>query len=107
MLAWILKHAGRHPNFLIGGIAPDLEVSAHFEPRGELFVIEADEYDTAFFDKRSKFVHYHARTAIVHNREFDHADIFTGLAASETQIQHFGRTIPNNGAILRPDNSPA
>lgn len=107
MLAWILKHAGRHPNFLIGGIAPDLEVSAHFDPRGELFVIEADEYDTAFFDKRSKFVHYHARTAILHNLEFDHADIFPDLAAIETQFHHFVRTIPNNGAILRPADSPA
>ncbi|HLR81589.1 MAG TPA: UDP-N-acetylmuramate:L-alanyl-gamma-D-glutamyl-meso-diaminopimelate ligase [Paenalcaligenes sp.] len=107
MLAWILKHAGLRPNFLIGGIAPDLEVSAHFDPQGEFFVIEADEYDTAFFDKRSKFVHYHARTAILHNLEFDHADIFPDLEAIETQFHHFVRTLPGNGAILRPQDSPA
>ncbi len=107
MLAWILRYAGHHPNFLIGGIAPDLQVSAHFEPQGKLFVIEADEYDTAFFDKRSKFVHYHARTAILHNLEFDHADIFPDLAAIETQFHHFVRTIPAHGAILRPAHSAA
>src|SRR5699024_10287216 len=107
MLAWILKHAGLEPNVLIGGIAPDLEVSVHFDAVSDFVVIESDVYDTAFFDKRSKFVHYHARTAILHNLEFDHADIFTDLEAIETQFHHFVRTLPGNGAILRPQNSPA
>jgi|SRR5690625_1153846 len=107
MLAWILQHAGLAPNFLIGGIAPDLEVSAKYDENGRFFVIEADEYDTAFFDKRSKFVHYHARTAILHNLEYDHADIFPDLAAIETQFHHFVRTIPRAGDIIRPQDSPA
>src|SRR5690606_19502760 len=73
MLAWILDHAGKRPNFLIGGIADNLKVSARYQPERHLFVIEADEYDTAFFDKRSKFVHYRPRTAILNNLEYDHA----------------------------------
>src|SRR5690606_27139171 len=81
MLAWILEHAGRRPNFLIGGIADDLKVSARYHDAQDLFVIEADEYDTAFFDKRSKFVHYRPRTAVLNNLEYDHADIFPDLAA--------------------------
>ena len=76
MLAWILQCAGKKPNFLIGGVAPGLEVSARFDAAQPFFVIEADEYDTAFFDKRSKFVHYRPRTAILNNLEYDHADIF-------------------------------
>ena len=80
MLAWILERAGRRPGFLIGGLPSDFGVSARATD-SELFVIEADEYDTAFFDKRSKFVHYHPRTAILNNLEFDHADIFDDLAA--------------------------
>ncbi|MCC2597057.1 UDP-N-acetylmuramate:L-alanyl-gamma-D-glutamyl-meso-diaminopimelate ligase [Pusillimonas sp. MFBS29] len=102
MLAWILEHAGRQPNFLIGGIADDLQVSARYQADRSLFVIEADEYDTAFFDKRSKFVHYRPRTAILNNLEFDHADIFPDLAAIETQFHHLVRTIASQGRIIRP-----
>ncbi|HLS21917.1 MAG TPA: UDP-N-acetylmuramate:L-alanyl-gamma-D-glutamyl-meso-diaminopimelate ligase [Paenalcaligenes sp.] len=107
MLAWILQQAGLDPNFLIGGVAPDLQVSARYQPQSKYFVIEADEYDTAFFDKRSKFVHYHARTAILNNLEFDHADIFPDLAAIETQFHHFVRTLPQSGTLIRPADSPA
>jgi UDP-N-acetylmuramate: L-alanyl-gamma-D-glutamyl-meso-diaminopimelate ligase len=99
MLAWILDCAGRKPGFLIGGIAPDLQVSARSSSE-PVFVIEADEYDTAFFDKRSKFVHYRPRTAILNNLEFDHADIFNDLASIERQFHHFVRTIPSSGRIL-------
>lgn len=107
MLAWILEHAGRAPNFLIGGIARDLKVSARYRPGQSLFVIEADEYDTAFFDKRSKFVHYRPRTAILNNLEYDHADIFPDLPAIETQFHHLVRTIPAQGCIVAPDGSVA
>jgi UDP-N-acetylmuramate: L-alanyl-gamma-D-glutamyl-meso-diaminopimelate ligase len=99
MLAWILECAGRKPGFLIGGIAQDLKVSAR-SSTDSCFVIEADEYDTAFFDKRSKFVHYRPRTAILNNLEFDHADIFGDLAAIERQFHHFVRTVPGSGRIL-------
>ena len=97
MLAWILEHAGLEPGFLIGGVPQNFGVSARTSDT-PFFVIEADEYDTAFFDKRSKFVHYPARTAILNNLEFDHADIFPDLAAIETQFHHFVRTLPANGA---------
>ncbi|HCN70439.1 MAG TPA: UDP-N-acetylmuramate:L-alanyl-gamma-D-glutamyl-meso-diaminopimelate ligase [Pusillimonas sp.] len=107
MLAWILTQAGLKPNFLIGGIAPGLKVSAHYDPASSIFVIEADEYDTAFFDKRSKFVHYRPRTVVLNNLEFDHADIFSDLAAIETQFHHLVRMIPSNGLIIRPTNAPA
>ncbi len=99
MLAWIFECAGRNPGFLIGGIAPDLKVSAR-SSSSAWFVIEADEYDTAFFDKRSKFVHYRPKTAILNNLEFDHADIFADLADIERQFHHFVRTIPGSGRIL-------
>jgi UDP-N-acetylmuramate: L-alanyl-gamma-D-glutamyl-meso-diaminopimelate ligase len=99
MLAWILACAGRNPGFLIGGIAPDLAVSAR-TTSANAFVIEADEYDTAFFDKRSKFVHYRPRTAILNNLEFDHADIFVDLAAIERQFHHFVRTVPSSGRMV-------
>jgi UDP-N-acetylmuramate: L-alanyl-gamma-D-glutamyl-meso-diaminopimelate ligase len=99
MLAWILEHAGRSPGFLIGGVPSDFDISAR-AGASELFVIEADEYDTAFFDKRSKFVHYSARTAILNNLEFDHADIFDDLAAIERQFHHFVRIIPRSGLIV-------
>ncbi|MFC4296615.1 UDP-N-acetylmuramate:L-alanyl-gamma-D-glutamyl-meso-diaminopimelate ligase [Castellaniella hirudinis] len=102
MLAWIFEQSGRPANFLIGGVAPDLGVSARFDPARRHFVIEADEYDTAFFDKRSKFVHYHPRTAILNNLEYDHADIFPDLAAIETQFHHLVRTVPASGHIIRP-----
>ena len=101
MLAWILEQAGLEPGFLIGGIPENFGVSARLNPqRSSFFVVEADEYDTAFFDKRSKFVHYPARTAILNNLEFDHADIFPDLAAIETQFHHFVRTLPASGLIV-------
>ena len=99
MLAWILERAGRSPGFLIGGVPLDFPVSARHTD-SPLFVIEADEYDTAFFDKRSKFVHYGARTAILNNIEFDHADIFDDLASIERQFHHFVRTVPKSGLIV-------
>ncbi|WP_447981002.1 UDP-N-acetylmuramate:L-alanyl-gamma-D-glutamyl-meso-diaminopimelate ligase [Achromobacter kerstersii] len=107
MLAWILEAAGLAPNFLIGGVAQDLQVSARYDPARRPFVIEADEYDTAFFDKRSKFVHYRPRTAILNNLEYDHADIFPDLAAIEMQFHHLVRTIPGSGRIVRPTHSDA
>ena len=99
MLAWILMAAGRNPGFLIGGVAPDLKVSARSTDAVH-FVIEADEYDTAFFDKRSKFVHYRPKTAVLGNLEFDHADIFGDLAAIERQFHHLVRTIPSSGRLV-------
>jgi len=99
MLAWILEHAGMNPGFLIGGVPQDFAVSARLTS-SPFFVIEADEYDTAFCDKRSKFVHYGARTAILNNLEFDHADIFSDLAAIETQFHHFVRILPRSGLIV-------
>ncbi len=99
MLAWILEHAGLEPGFLVGGVPRNFGVSARLSS-GAFFVIEADEYDTAFFDKRSKFVHYRARTAILNNLEFDHADIFPDLEAIETQFHHFVRTLPGEGLIV-------
>jgi UDP-N-acetylmuramate:L-alanyl-gamma-D-glutamyl-meso-diaminopimelate ligase len=99
MLAWILECAGRKPGFLIGGVPQNFKVSARHSD-SDLFVIEADEYDTAFFDKRSKFVHYRPRTAILNNLEFDHADIFPDLGAIETQFHHLVRTIPASGRVV-------
>jgi UDP-N-acetylmuramate: L-alanyl-gamma-D-glutamyl-meso-diaminopimelate ligase len=99
MLAWILEHGGLKPGFLIGGVPQNFGVSARLSDT-PFFVIEADEYDTAFFDKRSKFVHYPARTAVLNNLEFDHADIFADLAAIETQFHHFVRTLPSTGRIV-------
>ena len=99
MLAWILDCAGRNPGFLIGGVPNDFPVSARFTASAP-FVIEADEYDTAFFDKRSKFVHYHPTTAILNNLEFDHADIFDDLAAIERQFHHLVRIMPRSGLIV-------
>ena len=99
MLAWMLEHAGLEPGFLIGGVPENFGISARIG-REPFFVIEADEYDTAFFDKRSKFVHYLPRTAILNNLEFDHADIFPDLAAIETQFHHLVRTVPANGLIV-------
>jgi UDP-N-acetylmuramate: L-alanyl-gamma-D-glutamyl-meso-diaminopimelate ligase len=99
MLAWILEHSGQEPGFLVGGVPMNFGVSARLG-KGKAFVIEADEYDTAFFDKRSKFVHYRPRTAILNNLEFDHADIFADLAAIETQFHHLVRTVPASGRIV-------
>ena len=108
MLAWILEYAGLAPGFLIGGVPQNFAVSARLPqaPKQDqnsvspFFVIEADEYDTAFFDKRSKFVHYHPRTAVLNNLEFDHADIFDDLAAIEKQFHHLVRTVPQAGLVV-------
>jgi UDP-N-acetylmuramate: L-alanyl-gamma-D-glutamyl-meso-diaminopimelate ligase len=99
LLAWILEEAGLNPGFLVGGVPQGFGVSARLTD-SPFFVIEADEYDTAFCDKRSKFVHYRPRTTILNNLEFDHADIFTDLAAIETQFHHLVRTLPCNGLIV-------
>lgn len=99
MVAWILESAGLQPGFLVGGVPLNFGVSAKLG-RGKCFVIEADEYDTAFFDKRSKFVHYRPRTAVLNNLEFDHADIFDNLAAIERQFHHLLRTVPASGRVL-------
>ncbi|MBT9489648.1 MAG: UDP-N-acetylmuramate:L-alanyl-gamma-D-glutamyl-meso-diaminopimelate ligase [Rubrivivax sp.] len=99
MLAWMLDQAGLQPGFLVGGVPQNFGVSARLGT-GKTFVIEADEYDTAFFDKRSKFVHYRPRTAILNNLEFDHADIFADLAAIETQFHHLVRTVPASGRLV-------
>ncbi|MGH6639003.1 MAG: UDP-N-acetylmuramate:L-alanyl-gamma-D-glutamyl-meso-diaminopimelate ligase, partial [Polaromonas sp.] len=99
MLAWILEQAGLQPGFLVGGVPLNFGVSARLG-QGNTFVIEADEYDTAFFDKRSKFVHYRPRTAILNNLEFDHADIFDDLAAIERQFHHLVRTVPSQGRVV-------
>ena len=99
MLAWILEDAKLDPGFLIGGIPQNFAISARLT-ESPFFVIEADEYDTAFFDKRSKFVHYRPRTVVLNNLEFDHADIFADLAAIETQFHHLIRTVPGNGLIV-------
>jgi len=99
MLAWILEDAGKKPGFLIGGIASNFNESARLGD-SKFFVVEADEYDTAFFDKRSKFVHYHPRTLILNNLEYDHADIFSDLEAIKLQFHHLIRTVPGNGRII-------
>ncbi|ARU87175.1 UDP-N-acetylmuramate:L-alanyl-gamma-D-glutamyl-meso-diaminopimelate ligase [Pseudomonas sp. M30-35] len=101
MLAWVLEHAGLSPGFLIGGVPQNFGISARLGDT-PFFVIEADEYDSAFFDKRSKFVHYRPRTAILNNLEFDHADIFPDLASIERQFHHLVRTIPSQGLVIHP-----
>ena len=101
MLAWILEHQGFNPGFLIGGIPLNFGISARLG-ESDFFVIEADEYDSAFFDKRSKFVHYRPRTAILNNLEYDHADIFPDLDAIKKQFHHLVRTIPSQGLIISP-----
>lgn len=111
MLAKILDSAGYHPGYLIGGVPQDFGISARLggtAPDGkQYFVIEADEYDTAFFDKRSKFVHYHPRTLVVNNLEYDHADIFDDLAAIQKQFHHVIRTVPAEGLIISPPDEAA
>jgi len=101
MLTWILEYAGLEPGYLVGGVPKNFSCSARLG-RQPYFVIEADEYDSAFFDKRSKFIHYHARTAILGNLEFDHADIFPDLGAIQTQFHHLIKTIPRNGLVISP-----
>ncbi|VAX07868.1 UDP-N-acetylmuramate:L-alanyl-gamma-D-glutamyl-meso-diaminopimelate ligase [hydrothermal vent metagenome] len=101
LLAWILEDAGMSPGFLIGGVPQNFGISARLG-NTSFFVVEADEYDTAFFDKRSKFVHYRPRTLILNNLEFDHADIFDDLAAIQRQFHHLVRTVPGSGQIIIP-----
>ena len=101
MLAWLLHDAGLDPGFLIGGVPQDFGLSARLGG-GRYFVVEADEYDTAFFDKRSKFVHYRPRTLIINNLEFDHADIFDDLGQIQRQFHHLVRTVPGSGQIIHP-----
>jgi UDP-N-acetylmuramate: L-alanyl-gamma-D-glutamyl-meso-diaminopimelate ligase len=105
MLTWILEYAGFNPNFLIGGVPENFGVSARFTG-SDFFVIEADEYDTAFFDKRAKFIHYHARTLILNNLEFDHADIYHSLAEIQRQFQYLLRTVAADGKIVAAKNEP-
>jgi len=106
MLTWILEHSGYEPGFLVGGVLGNFDLSARLG-ESQFFVVEADEYDSAFFDKRSKFVHYHPRTLIINNIEFDHADIFDDLEAIKRQFHHLIRTVPGNGSIMILDNDPA
>lgn len=102
MLAWLLERSGRAPGFLIGGVAENFGLSARLS-ESDLFVIEADEYDTAFFDKRSKFVHYRPRTLIINNIELDHVDIFADIAAIRREFHHLVRTLPGDGQIIVRD----
>lgn len=106
MLACILDYAGKEPGFLIGGVPTHFECSTSLG-KGEWFVIEADEYDSAFFDKRPKFMHYRPQVAILNNLEFDHADIFPNLAAIQQQFQHFLKTIPSDGVVIKPRDDRA
>jgi UDP-N-acetylmuramate: L-alanyl-gamma-D-glutamyl-meso-diaminopimelate ligase len=105
MLAWILEYAKLKPGFLVGGIPANFDISARLGD-APFFVVEADEYDTAFFDKRSKFVHYRPRTLVLNNLEFDHADIFDDLDAIKRQFHHLVRTVPGNGLIIAPVDDP-
>jgi UDP-N-acetylmuramate: L-alanyl-gamma-D-glutamyl-meso-diaminopimelate ligase len=106
LLAWILEHAGLEPGFLVGGVPKNFGLSARLG-QAPFFVVEADEYDTAFFDKRSKFVHYRPRTLVLNNLEFDHADIFDDLPSIQRQFHHLVRTVPGNGLILVNGDDPA
>ncbi len=115
MLTWILEYAGLSPGFLVGGVPKNFDISARLNGQTAqgtrhdtpFFVVEADEYDSAFFDKRSKFVHYRPRTLIMNNLEFDHADIFPDLAAIQRQFHHLVRTVPDNGLIIAPHEQDA
>lgn len=106
MLAWLLEFGGMNPSYLIGGVPENFSTSARLTD-SNFFIIEADEYDTAFFDKRSKFVHYHPRTLVMNNLEFDHADIFDDLAAIERQFHHLVRTVPSTGQVIYPADNEA
>lgn len=105
MLAWILEYANLNPSFLIGGVPQNFNLSARLTD-SPFFVIEADEYDTAFFDKRSKFVHYHPKTLVINNLELDHIDVFDSLAQVQKQFHHLLRTVPDNGLVICPENQP-
>ncbi len=104
MLTWILQHAGLEPGYLIGGVPNNFATSSRLG-RDPFFVVEADEYDTSYFDRRSKFVHYRPRTLIINNLEYDHADIFPDLAAIQTQFHHLLRTVPGTGLVIAPEQS--
>jgi len=106
MLAFILEEAGLEPGFLIGGVATDFNTSARLG-KGSYFVVEADEYDTAFFDKRPKFMHYRPQVAILNNLEFDHADIYADLPAIQQQFHYFLKTIPRSGLVIKPRDDVA
>ena len=106
MVAWILDYAGMSPGFLIGGVPADFGLSAR-AGTSDFFVVEADEYDTAFFDKRSKFIHYRPRTLVINNLEFDHADIFPDLAAIQRQFHHLVRCVPGEGQVIHPAGATA
>ncbi|NLS12414.1 UDP-N-acetylmuramate:L-alanyl-gamma-D-glutamyl-meso-diaminopimelate ligase [Vibrio sp. SM6] len=106
MLTWILEHCGYQPGFLVGGVLGNFGVSARLG-ESDFFVVEADEYDSAFFDKRSKFVHYHPRTLVLNNLEFDHADIFDDLEAIKRQFHHLVRTVPGQGRVFTPSQDTA
>lgn len=106
MLAWLLEFGGMNPSYLIGGVPENFSTSARLTD-SNFFIIEADEYDTAFFDKRSKFVHYHPRTLVMNNLEFDHADIFDDLASIERQFHHLVRTVPSSGQVIYPADNEA
>lgn len=103
LLTWLLEYAGLEPGFLIGGVPENFGISARMN-NSRFFVIEADEYDSAFFDKRSKFIHYHPKTLVLNNLEFDHADIFPNLEAIQQQFHYLIRTVPNNGLIISHGN---
>jgi UDP-N-acetylmuramate: L-alanyl-gamma-D-glutamyl-meso-diaminopimelate ligase len=103
ILTWILEYAGKNPGFLIGGVAENFGISARYTD-SDYFVIEADEYDTAFSDKRSKFIHYHPQTLIINNIEFDHADIFADIAAIRREFHRLLRILPENARVIHPDN---
>jgi len=103
MLAWILEHAGLNPGFLIGGVPKNFDRSARLGT-DPFFVVEADEYDCSYFDRRAKFVHYHPRTLIINNLEYDHADIYPDLGSIQTQFHHLLRTIPSGGIVIAPSN---
>ncbi|MDB6097085.1 MAG: mpl [Francisellaceae bacterium] len=105
MVAWILEYAGLNPGFLIGGVAENLKLSARLG-QGEYFIIEADEYDSAFFDKRSKFIHYHPKILVINNLEFDHADIFDSVKDIQKQFHHLIKTVPSEGHIIYHQGSP-
>jgi len=107
LVTWILEFAGMNPGYLIGGVPSNFSQSARLSNSSPFFVVEADEYDTAFFDKRSKFVHYLPRTLVINNLEFDHADIFEDLAAIQKQFHHVVRIVPNNGLIIYPEQTPS
>lgn len=104
MLAWILEASGYNPSFLIGGVVENFGISSRLTD-SNFFVIEADEYDTAFFDKRSKFMHYHAKTLVINNLEFDHGDIFDSIKDIQKQFHHLIRTVPNSGLIIHPQGN--